>query len=169
MGMDNANNTTSNDAVTSTSNADRPASEGGRFLKASAAREYILAGDAEFSIVSRKTGVRFTFRAERPENGAVHFVKLRTGAGERDYTFMGTIFSDGNFNHSRKSRVGYSAPSSVGFRFVWEALRAGVWPRGAEVWHSGRCGRCHRTLTTPESVARGIGPECAKIMDAKAA
>ncbi len=26
---------------------------------------------------------------------------------------------------------------------------------------SGRCWRCNRTLTTPESIARGMGPECA--------
>ena len=31
-----------------------------------------------------------------------------------------------------------------------------------EVWHEGRCGRCNRALTVPESIASGIGPECAK-------
>jgi hypothetical protein len=29
---------------------------------------------------------------------------------------------------------------------------------------SKRCLRCNRTLTTPESLERGIGPECANIM-----
>lgn len=31
-----------------------------------------------------------------------------------------------------------------------------------EVWHDGKCGRCRRDLTVPESVARGLGPECAE-------
>jgi hypothetical protein len=30
-----------------------------------------------------------------------------------------------------------------------------------EIWHSGRCGRCSRRLTVPESIAAGIGPDCA--------
>jgi hypothetical protein len=36
----------------------------------------------------------------------------------------------------------------------------GVLGRLLEVWHEGRCGRCGRALTVPESVERGIGPEC---------
>lgn len=31
-----------------------------------------------------------------------------------------------------------------------------------EVWHKGKCGRCNRDLTTPESIANGFGPECLK-------
>jgi hypothetical protein len=29
-----------------------------------------------------------------------------------------------------------------------------------EVWHEGRCGACGRRLTVPESIERGLGPEC---------
>jgi len=28
------------------------------------------------------------------------------------------------------------------------------------VFHEGACGRCGRTLTVPESIASGFGPEC---------
>lgn len=31
-----------------------------------------------------------------------------------------------------------------------------------EVWHEGSCGRCGRKLTVPESIANGLGPECAE-------
>ena len=34
-------------------------------------------------------------------------------------------------------------------------------PEGIEILLSKRCRRCNRTLTTPESIERGIGPECA--------
>jgi hypothetical protein len=34
-------------------------------------------------------------------------------------------------------------------------------PGSVDVLHSGRCGRCGRTLTTPDSIERGLGPECA--------
>jgi hypothetical protein len=37
-------------------------------------------------------------------------------------------------------------------------------PDYLNVRHAGKCGRCGRTLTTPESLDRGIGPECWGIM-----
>lgn len=36
-------------------------------------------------------------------------------------------------------------------------------PEQIEVWHEGRCGRCGRRLTVPESIANGLGPECIKL------
>lgn len=35
-------------------------------------------------------------------------------------------------------------------------------PEQVEVWHEGRCGRCGRRLTVPESISTGFGPECVK-------
>lgn len=32
---------------------------------------------------------------------------------------------------------------------------------GLQIFHEGRCGRCGRVLTVPESVETGFGPECA--------
>lgn len=40
------------------------------------------------------------------------------------------------------------------------AIAGGVIPPSLEVWHEGRCGRCGRALTVPESIASGIGPVC---------
>ena len=37
-------------------------------------------------------------------------------------------------------------------------------PKTVEVWHEGICGRCGRKLTVPESVERGLGPECAGLV-----
>jgi hypothetical protein len=33
-------------------------------------------------------------------------------------------------------------------------------PDGVVIWHEGRCGRCGRRLTVPESIESGYGPEC---------
>jgi hypothetical protein len=35
---------------------------------------------------------------------------------------------------------------------------------GYSVRHSGRCGRCARKLTTPESIDTGFGPECSSVL-----
>jgi ssDNA-binding Zn-finger/Zn-ribbon topoisomerase 1 len=49
------------------------------------------------------------------------------------------------------------------FRFgmlvVLGAIPAEMYP-AAEVMHANRCCKCRRALTTPESITKGIGPEC---------
>jgi ssDNA-binding Zn-finger/Zn-ribbon topoisomerase 1 len=49
------------------------------------------------------------------------------------------------------------------FRFAMLVV-AGMIPEtmyaAAEVMHANKCGKCRRTLTTPESITKGIGPEC---------
>ncbi len=47
---------------------------------------------------------------------------------------------------------------------VWGDDHAAFESHGYKLVHEGRCGRCGRTLTVPESVTEGIGPECRKIM-----
>lgn len=36
-----------------------------------------------------------------------------------------------------------------------------------EIWHEGKCGRCGRQLTVPESIESGFGPECVKMIGSK--
>ncbi len=56
-----------------------------------------------------------------------------------------------------------SAPSTRAFRwFVENLLARGAVSEKVEFWHEGKCARCGRKLTTPESIQRGLGPECAE-------
>jgi len=48
-----------------------------------------------------------------------------------------------------------------GFVWFWANLDRGTFPTNFEFWHEGRCAACARRLTVPESIARGLGPECA--------
>ena len=60
------------------------------------------------------------------------------------------------------SRVG----AVRGGHYAKARLAAGSMPANVEINHEGRCGRCGRALTVPESVASGIGPESALKMAA---
>lgn len=131
---------------------------------------FILAGNARFTLVSPKTGQRFTYRvrAAQQEGDRRFFVSVLTGAdNESSYTYLGTVFPPkpgaerGDFGHGRKSTIGKGAPSAKAFAWFWSLIQAGANPP-CEVWHCGKCGRCGRALTVPESIASGIGPECAK-------
>jgi len=134
----------------------------GQIVSGPDAKAFVLAGNARFTLVSRRTGARFTFRARRPREGAPVFVGVLTGPdNETAYSFMGTIFpKDLDFRFSPKSRVGPDAPSAKAFGWAWRHLRDEILPDQMEFWHEGRCCRCGRVLTVPESVERGIGPEC---------
>jgi hypothetical protein len=135
-------------------------------------KAFLLAGNATVTLVSTKTQNRFTFKVEAVETkegerpGAVsHFVKLLTEPdNERGYKYLGHIYRrDGNFWHGNKSRIDRSSPGARAFQFFYQkVIEGGTSPviHGLEVWHEGKCGKCGRKLTVPESIERGIGPEC---------
>ncbi len=126
---------------------------------------FLLAGNARFTLVSKVTGARFTFRVResRDEGDTRYFVQVLTGpCNETNYEFLGTVFDRKRFIHGRKSRISPSAPSARAFLwFAAAAFGRGVVPATCEVWHEGRCAKCGRTLTDPESIQTGLGPKCA--------
>lgn len=127
-------------------------------------REFALAGKARLTLVSKRTGTRFTYKIRQPEPEKPHFVSLLTSPdNERGYTFFATIFHGAELRHGARSSLTHDAPGPAAFRWFWKHLceQNELHPQ-LEVWHEGRCGRCGRTLTVPESIANGLGPECSK-------
>lgn len=131
-------------------------------------REFILAGNAIFTIKSLRTGEHYTFKVRaaipQADKPPTHWnVSVLSGRdNSRDYKWIGRIDREGVFfgglEHTQSFR---------GFAWCWEHLeRCG---ERFTFQHAGRCGRCARILTTPESIAAGIGPECADKMAFEAA
>jgi Family of unknown function (DUF6011) len=129
--------------------------------------DFALAGNARLTLRSTATGARFTYRIKSiRDDDSPHFVSLLTGAdNETGFEFLGTIFQDGQYRRSRKSRIGADAKSAVAFAWVWGEVTAGAMPARCEAWHEGRCGACGRVLTVPASIGRGLGPDCASRSD----
>lgn len=127
---------------------------------------FALAGNATITIRSKESGNRFTYRirAPRQSNGApIWFVGLLNGTdNENNYVYMGQIYANHHYVHGRKSRISSSAPGSKAFQWFWYILQVNHTEKlqQIEVWHEGRCGRCGRKLTVPESIKDGFGPEC---------
>lgn len=127
---------------------------------------FMLAGNAHVTFQSRRTGTRFTYRvrAAKARDGAapVHFVAVLTGPDNGgNYDYLGFIRGGSYIYGGRQSRIASNAPSAVAFSWVWRHLSGGDMHPELAVYHEGRCGRCNRRLTTPESVARGLGETCA--------
>lgn len=133
----------------------------GRLTSSEAVRDFIFAGKAIITLVSEKTGARFTYKITQSDNANLYFVALLNGPdNEGDYAYLG-LFRNGVYEHGRKSKVGLDAPSAKAMLFFGSCVQDDKLPAQLQVWHEGRCGRCARRLTVPASVERGIGPECA--------
>ena len=134
-------------------------------------QKFALAGKAVFTIVSKATGARFTYRVKLApprycwkNKDPVHFVSVLTGADNMSsYTYLGTIRGSA-FAHGKKSRIGEDAPSAKAFAWFWRHLMTGDALASLNVHHEGKCGRCGRALTVPSSIASGFGPECIKLV-----
>jgi hypothetical protein len=130
---------------------------------------FMLSGRAYVTFESQKTGTHFTYRvaankkAKSFATAPTHFVGVLTRPDT--YTYLGCIFEGRRWAHGHKSPIGQDAPSAKAFAWCWRKLMVErCMPETLEVFHEGRCGRCGRRLTTPESVARGLGEECERKM-----
>lgn len=128
-------------------------------------RDFMLAGKSIVTIKSLKTEKHFTYKIKssvRKLDGPPgrYFVSVKDGNGY--YPYMGMITaSNGIFTNTRGSEISRIAPSFLAFKWVWLHIVNNSFPLDkVEVWHEGRCGRCGRQLTDPESIASGYGPYC---------
>jgi hypothetical protein len=140
-----------------------------------AIRTFILAGNAYFTLVSKLTGNRKTFNVrlqpvtkERPL--PCYFVKLLTGSensADESYRYLGFMYVDEGEPVFRMNENRHFANACAAFEwlihFIDDPIASAKFFEQSEFWHAGRCGKCGRMLTDPESIARGIGPTCAGV------
>lgn len=130
-------------------------------------KDFILAGRAVFT-VSNPQGERYTYRINKAGTAAypVWFIKLLTGPdNESSYTYLGMLNENLEVKLTEKSKFNEATLPVQVIRWIMKKVRTGIQlPPDYKMQHAGKCGRCGRTLTVPESIESGIGPECAKIM-----
>lgn len=134
---------------------------------------FITAGNATFTIVLLDQNTRYTYKAMASDDAKYLFIKVLTGPDNtRNYTdiYMFHVNEDGEpvLRFRPNNRLRENAPSAVTFKRIFRhlLLRPDELLDNVEFWHVGRCCRCGRTLTVPESIASGIGPECATKINA---
>jgi hypothetical protein len=136
-----------------------------RMIDIAAISNFIFAGKATFTVRSATSGKHWTFRIKRKKDSDIYFVSLLTGSNnDEDYSYLGYLKSyagDISYNTSPKScRKREDAAHSV-IQFLLNSLEAATLHPKFELYHEGKCARCGRTLTDPNSIERGLGPECA--------
>lgn len=123
------------------------------------AKRFVFGGKAIFTIVSKATGVRFTFELRKAKNSSAYWVFLFQGRDNTtDYRYIGAFVNE----RYRPKNVNSDAKSHRAIGWFLDKVISGRLPDSLELWHFGKCGVCARRLTVPESIKSGIGPECAK-------
>jgi hypothetical protein len=112
-----------------------------------------------FTIKSVASGKHFTYKI-----GKGKFVSVLSGPDNTaDYSYMGMI--DQNRTKVVTTRASQFSSDSQAFKALnWTLgqMAKGSMPESVEFYHEGKCSHCGRVLTTPESVASGIGPVCGR-------
>lgn len=135
---------------------------------------FATAGRAVFTVLNPETGRRYTYKVRRKKSGeGFSAYVLARPDNERNYEFIGVIYPKHGGRQAidpesslafRPRRHNPDTPAIAAFAWVWRRIAAGRDIAPAVLYHEGRCGRCGRLLTTPESVTAGVGPECQRRM-----
>lgn len=130
-------------------------------------KDFIAGGKAFLTIRNNQTDERRTYRFtqfKELKNPNLIFVALMTGSDNTaSYTHMGRIdIRTLQYTHKSTSRITSICNSVKGIQYLLFSLINNSKSDAIEYWHEGKCCRCGRLLTTPDSIESGIGPECAK-------
>src|SRR5882762_363903 len=143
----------------------------GRQLIGADIKQFVIAGDAIFSLKNTKSGNHLTYRITLAEGKTdFWFVSVLNGPDNTsNYAYIGTLKDDFytsglKFTWGKKSKIPETARCvGVMHEFIARLNRHNL-PKTVEFWHNGKCARCARLLTDPESIEFGWGPICRKGM-----
>jgi hypothetical protein len=132
-------------------------------------KEFFLAGRAEFTVENTTTQQHYTFRVNKVvfENSEYYFVFDKVKSGKWGY--IGVLNpKDGGIRLTKRS-IRQKVPLKhqdllvVSARWVFGRIFQDIpLPENVIISHCGKCGRCRKKLTHPDSLRTGLGPECRK-------
>lgn len=133
-------------------------------------KEFLTAGKATFTIENTETAKHITFRVLRGRKTEKYpkpllFVSVMRGNdNEQSYAYMGVLDENTlELKLTARSRFQELDVLVRAFRYAVARILANVPDTDkVKIHHEGRCGRCRRILTNPDSIESGIGPECGK-------
>ena len=128
-------------------------------------KTFMKAGKALFTVENESTGGRFTYKVKKLDKKEIWFVSVLNGPDNyTNYRYVGTIF--GNDFRATKKSIDKTAPAFLAF--AWLFRNIDKLPENVKIHHEGKCGRCGRKLTVPDSIKSGYGPECINFVHAPA-
>lgn len=128
---------------------------------------FVLGGRALFT-VSNANSTHYTFKVERkdPKPGSrfttpSFFLYVKAGTVDKKKTYMGVVTPQLQLRLTRGSKFAADSTTVKVATFALSVITgARALPEGYSIEHAGKCGRCGKKLTHPESKRIGFGPDC---------
>lgn len=129
------------------------------FTNPADAAQFILGGNAVFTMTSAKTGAHFTYKVQESEPGSPWFVRVMYDYPD-GWKYIGFIPRANPAMLIAGKKGAPDAASYDALQWALGHLGAGNLPEQLTIQHMGSCGMCNRPLTDPVSIDLGIGPVC---------
>ena len=131
---------------------------------------FLRGGHAHFTLESLKTGKHYSFQAIKSDTNKLLWISVLTDGDK--YVYLGTVFyapvgmtPSLKYTVTKKSTLNPKLHTILAWFF--DLLNKDKTNNKLIFRHSGKCSRCQRKLTTPESIDSGIGPVCRIMMTGK--
>ncbi len=119
--------------------------------------QFLRAGRASF-LIANPQGERLTVYVKARKDGQIFYVSIRHANEPWQFSGMYDTVSN-EVRRTPKAKVDDRTLKIVNWAIKLIVDQRPV-PTGYRLEHTGRCGRCNRLLTDPESIRTGLGPEC---------
>lgn len=136
--------------------------------------KFLFAGKSVFTVSNEETKEHFTFKVRARESewprgsgkrSTSYFLNIKASGGKYPFRYIGILEADGLVKTTGKSDFQpHEKEYKVGAWAAQTVIAGKMIPVKYHINHAGKCGRCARELTHPESLKSGIGPECAKFI-----
>lgn len=128
---------------------------------------FLLAGNCTFIIYQDGTEktpvVKKKYKLKLKEKGGNGYYLYTTENNGNSMKYHGFLIKGDRswFYYPGKKVVGTSKYNNANVKgLLWVLNHLDRLPSAVHILHTGKCSRCGRTLTDPESMKYGMGPEC---------
>ena len=137
-------------------------------IKPADALVFLLAGKAKFGLWNQRTDNRFEYEvnASSMKEDGLYFVQLTKQTSNNEH-LLGVIKVQYMRNDYIPRFAKQETIESRAFQWLYKKLRDDytLIPPYVVMYHLGRCARCGRELTDPDSIERGFGSECWRLLN----
>lgn len=124
-------------------------------------KKFLLGGKAEIVIENQVTMNHYTF-----------FIKLKYPKTKTYYVYCNNVYIGAlvEYKYEDKDAIGFNPKwgdddcnlkGNIFYKFIG-FLRNDKLPKGAKVYHTGKCSKCNQKLTDPKSIEIGMGKYCSE-------
>lgn len=121
-------------------------------------KDFLYAGRAIFTIRSETSGEHWTYKVTCKKEGEPYFVSLLCDGDT--YLYLGFMRDAGRYQTSSKACRPRSHVAHRVVEFLLKELQRNALHSKLSFFHEGKCAKCGKPLTNPESIERGFGPGC---------